>query len=160
MKLHTLVASTVVAASLLSTSAMAQNSVNPWKQCGIGAMIFDDNSTAAAISNVIWDLGTTAVSSNISSQDSCEGLGNNVAAAEFIQNSHAVLEEEIVNGSGAYLSAVLKMFNVSEDQMNVVAQNVKQNFAKVVTSSEYENLSDTAKAQTIYNVMLNTAKQA
>ncbi|WP_235956226.1 hypothetical protein [Grimontia sedimenti] len=48
-------------------------------------MIFNDIPAAAGISNVIWDLGTTAVSSNISSQETCEG--SRVKAAMFIQDN-------------------------------------------------------------------------
>ena len=66
------IAATLMTATL-SGQAMAQENINPWKHCGIGAIIFDDNGTAAAISNIIWDLGTTAVSSKVSSADSCEG---------------------------------------------------------------------------------------
>ena len=50
-----------------------QGEINPWQHCGIGAAIFDDNTTAAAISNVIWDSGTTAVTSATISPGSCEG---------------------------------------------------------------------------------------
>ena len=57
---------TTLMAALLSGNAMAQDDINPWKHCGIGAMIFDDNGAAAAISNIIWDLGTTALSTKIS----------------------------------------------------------------------------------------------
>ena len=75
MKKHTLIAAAIAVAGL-SSNAMADDhmeKVNPWKQCGIGAMIFDDNGTAAAISNIIWDLGTTALSTKISSEESCNG---------------------------------------------------------------------------------------
>ena len=44
-------------AALLTTTAFAGNvaaddHINAWKHCGIGAMIFDDNGTAAAIVNL------------------------------------------------------------------------------------------------------------
>lgn len=66
--------------SLVGVSSTANSQeINAWKHCGIGAMIFNDNETAAAISNVIWDLGTTALSSKISSQESCEGAAAQTA---------------------------------------------------------------------------------
>ena len=46
---------------------------NAYVQCGIGAAIFKNNKTAAIISNIIWDLGTTAISSQTSSPETCEG---------------------------------------------------------------------------------------
>ncbi|WP_290612152.1 DUF3015 family protein [Arsukibacterium sp. UBA3155] len=109
MKLSLVAAVSAVVVSLVAVipAAQAQQKVNPWKQCGIGAMIFDDNGAAAAISNIIWDLGTTAVSSNISSQDSCEGV--NVAAAQFINDSIINIEEETVIGQGENLTAMLNI---------------------------------------------------
>ena len=47
-------AATLMTATL-SGQTLAQENINPWKHCGIGAIIFDDNGTAAAISNVIWE---------------------------------------------------------------------------------------------------------
>ncbi|MFT6992708.1 MAG: hypothetical protein ACJASL_004709, partial [Paraglaciecola sp.] len=52
----------IAALSLTSTHSFAQDAevkLNPWQDCGLGAMVFPDNGVAAAISNVIWDLGTT-----------------------------------------------------------------------------------------------------
>ena len=107
MKLSLVVAASAVILSLAAPTAQAQQKINPWKHCGIGAMIFDDNGAAAAISNIIWDLGTTAVTSNISSQESCEGV--KVAAAQFINDSIVNLEEETVVGEGQHLTAMLNM---------------------------------------------------
>ncbi|MCC5879985.1 MAG: DUF3015 domain-containing protein, partial [Idiomarina sp.] len=52
-----------LSASVYTTDVKAVDDINPWQHCGIGAMIFDDNTTAAAVSNVIWDSGTTAFTS-------------------------------------------------------------------------------------------------
>ena len=70
-------------------------------------MVFPDNGGAAAVSNIIWDLGTTAVSSNVSSQDSCKGA--NVKTAQFIQQTFPVLEQEIAQGEGEYVAAMLNV---------------------------------------------------
>ena len=40
---------------------------NPYVECGIGAAIFPEVHWAAATSNVTWDLGSTALTSAISS---------------------------------------------------------------------------------------------
>ena len=60
---------------------------NPWTDCGLGALVFsgvdgDGGKIGAAISNIIWDLGTTAVSSATSSPDTC--ARHEVTAAAFI----------------------------------------------------------------------------
>lgn len=107
MKKFVLAASIVAAGFSVSSNVEAAEKINPWKHCGIGAMIFDDNNTAAAISNVIWDLGTTAISSKISSEDSCEG--QRVAAAQFLQDTIAQVEEETAVGEGVHLTTVLNL---------------------------------------------------
>ncbi|SEA69677.1 DUF3015 family protein [Alkalimonas amylolytica] len=97
----------VTAAVSTAPTVQADSSINPWKHCGIGAMIFDDNGAAAAISNIIWDLGTTAISSKISSEESCKG--QRVAAAQFLQDTIAQVEEETVIGDGVHLTTVLNL---------------------------------------------------
>ena len=48
----------------------SQISANLFKECGLGAIIFGDdmNGVPAAISNITWDLGTTASSSKSSGE--------------------------------------------------------------------------------------------
>lgn len=83
--------------ALGSTSVAAQQATtieNAFSQCGIGAAIFTKNETAAIISNIIWDLGTTAFSSQTSSPESCSGAST--TAALFINETYPVLEEQFV----------------------------------------------------------------
>lgn len=116
-------ASILVAVSALSTNAFAQENVeniNAWKHCGIGAAIFDDNGTAAALSNVIWDLGTTALSSQISSEDSCSG--KRAVVAVFIQNNFNSVLEQTAMGEGEHVNAMLEILEVEEnDKASVIA---------------------------------------
>ena len=55
------VAIILLAALPMTGMAQKKKELNPWIDCGIGAMIFTETNWAAVISNVIWDLGTTAV---------------------------------------------------------------------------------------------------
>lgn len=107
---------------LLSSNAMANSNIpiNPWKHCGIGAMIFNDNPTAALLSNIIWDLGTTAVSSKSSSDENCEG--DRTIAAVFIQQHFNTLIEQTSQGEGEHLNAMLEILSVPhQDQVAVIA---------------------------------------
>jgi hypothetical protein len=115
--------------ALTSTLANAADSkkINPWKHCGIGAMIFDENGAAAAISNIIWDLGTTAVSSNISSKDSCEGA--NVKTAMFIQATMSSLEQDIAIGEGDYANAMLQLRGCSSAKTAEIIKAVRQAYS-------------------------------
>lgn len=40
-----------------------------YTECGLGTMIAPKNAAVAAVTNVTWDLGTTAISSDDSSED-------------------------------------------------------------------------------------------
>lgn len=127
MKLALLAASVLTLSLATTPAAQAQQKVNPWKQCGIGAMIFDDNGTAAALSNIIWDLGTTAVTSNVSSQDTCEGI--KVAAAEFINSTITNIEEETVAGEGEHLTAMLNLMGCEVTAHQAIIQDVRADFS-------------------------------
>ena len=128
---------TTLIAALFAGNAMAQDDINPWKHCGIGAMIFDDNGTAAAISNVIWDLGTTAISTKISSAESCNG--KRATAALFIQNNFNQIVEETSQGAGEHLSAMLEILEVEAQQQDAVINNVRTNVANAMASENALN---------------------
>lgn len=123
------IAATLMSATL-SGQAMAQENLNPWKHCGIGAIIFDDNGTAAAISNIIWDLGTTAVSSKVSSADSCSG--KLVTAAIFIQDNFKKVMEETSQGEGDHLVAMMDILGVEQAQRDNLIAAVRADMAKAV----------------------------
>lgn len=117
----------VLATAFISMPSQANSGINPWQECGIGAMVFPDNGVAAAISNIIWDLGTTAVSSNISSVGSCEGA--NVKTAQFIQQTFPVLEQEIAQGEGEYISAMLNVRGCEATAHQQIISTVRNDFA-------------------------------
>ncbi len=64
--------------------AMAREFAEIYTDCGLGAMIAPRTPAVAAVTNVTWDLGTTAISSNISSPDSC--MGGQAKMAAFIKD--------------------------------------------------------------------------
>ena len=125
-----------VAAAFMSGNVAAEDKkgINPWTQCGIGAMIFKDTPAAAGISNVIWDLGTTAVSSNVSSQGSCEG--SEVKAAMFIQNNFDQMMEDTSKGSGDHINAMLEILDVDVMDQQDVITSVRANVAVQLAADE------------------------
>ena len=140
-----LLVSAVALSTLLAGNAVAADKVNPWKHCGIGAMIFDNNGAAAAISNIIWDLGTTAVSSKVSSEDSCEGA--NVKAAQFIQDNYNQVLEETSQGNGEHVTAMLDMLSVEEAKQPQVLAAIRTEMAGKVASEQ-------ATPEAYYNVVM------
>ncbi|MBC5850329.1 DUF3015 family protein [Vibrio metschnikovii] len=128
MKKYALIA---IAAAGLSTNAMA----NPWTQCGIGAAIFENHPIPAAISNVIWDLGTTAVSSKISSENTCYGKG--ARAAIFIQDNFETVMEQTSIGEGEHLNAMLDILEVAAENKAIVVANVRASVSSATYPEAY-----------------------
>lgn len=120
MKLLRSIGVAASAALFASAPAMAQDTMrdkpNPWLDCGLGAMIFPDANleVGAGISNIIWDLGTTAVTSAQSSPDTCNGL-DNVRTAMFIERTFDTLEVEIAKGEGNNLDTLAGLVGAEGD---------------------------------------------
>ncbi len=132
--------------------AAFENIDNAWQECGLGAMVFPDNRVAAAISNVIWDLGTTAVTSASASEDTCKGKKNS-AAAKFVNSAYAKIEEDIAKGDGKHMSAALDLFKVSPQKKQIIKVELRQKLAKLHAVPSYEKLTTVTKAQTIYHLL-------
>ena len=65
----------ITGASLLVFSSMSfadREFADIYTECGLGAMIAPNNEAVAAVTNVTWDLGTTAISSDASSEENCK----------------------------------------------------------------------------------------
>ncbi|GAA3896322.1 hypothetical protein GCM10022228_03900 [Halomonas cibimaris] len=135
--------------ALSATSVSASDDINPWQHCGIGAAIFDSNTTAAALSNVIWDSGTTAVTSATMSPETCNS--KEVEVAQFIDESYDQLALETAMGEGEYLNAALSLMNCrhSATQDNVVRQ-LRSDLSAASAVSSYTEQPYAAKAYDYY----------
>lgn len=131
-------------------TAQANQKLNPWTECGIGAMIFPSVPAGAVISNVIWDLGTTAVTSNLISPETCEG--GEVHVVQFMKQTHKAIEEETAIGEGEHLTTVLNMLGCDSKSHKNIIQNVRNDYSKVIDSTEESN-----RAETLYNVITTNA---
>jgi len=129
---------------VFAPQTQAREFADIYTECGLGAMIAPENATVAAITNVTWDLGTTAISSNISSADSCSGGKAKVAA--FIMKSYDNLEVEIASGEGKYMDTLLSM--TEKD-----AKTLRSEFSEVVASTEYATLNHEQKAEKLYSIV-------
>ncbi len=128
---------------MMAPQAQARDLGAIFQECGIGAAIFKDNGTAAALSNIIWDLGTTATSSDISSPESCKG--GNAQVAMLIGKSYDKLETEIAEGKGEYVSTLAKLSGKSVSE-------IRTKFSSVVASSEYAKMTKMEKAQKLFEI--------
>lgn len=162
MNLLSKTAIVVAAVAGLSSSLHAQEGAsatpsNPWTQCGIGAMIFPKLPVGAVISNIIWDLGTTAVSSAGSSAETCEGEG--YAAALYINETFVNLEEETATGQGQYLAGLLDVVNCADAGRQDVVNALRTDYSSVLTSITYEAASSSEKAQAFYGSLQSAIQQ-
>jgi hypothetical protein len=144
----TIISTLMVGALTLATMNSAKaadnennKNLNPWQDCGIGAMVFPSNEVAAAISNVIWDLGTTAVSSNASSQNNC--ASDQAKTAMFIQATLPILEQEIATGEGEYVTAMLELRGCAATSHTAIISAVRKDIA----------MKSTDNAEALYNVL-------
>lgn len=131
-----------------------QSFANPWKDCGVGAIIFDDNKTVAAISNIIWDWGSTAITSAISTPSACEG--KKARTAMFINETYPTLEEETVKGNGKHIDSMLTMLGCDVNSHDAITESIRHDFANEITKSSHPTLSRTEKAETYYNIVDST----
>jgi len=119
--------------------------LNPWTDCGIGAMIFTETGWVAAISNVTWDLGSTAVTSTLSPQNTC---GSKTAKmAMLIGTTYANLEEEAVQGGARNMNAMLNVASCKPAAQAGIIQAVRTEFVQSLQSPERVAMSEQAEAE-------------
>ncbi|MFZ4405475.1 MAG: DUF3015 family protein, partial [Pseudobdellovibrionaceae bacterium] len=112
---------------------------NIWRECGIGGMLFKSTGWAAITSNIIWDLGTTATSSNVSSDDLCEG--SSASTASFIHETYANLEEEIAVGQGTHVTAMLNMLGCDSSTHGGIISGLRSDLNSQMSQPEYSSHS-------------------
>ena len=125
-----------------------------WRDCGIGGMIFSDTSWAAIISNIIWDLGTTATSSNISSPGTC--MGKSAKAAAFIHGSYANLMDDTVVGEGQHLVSLLNIMECSEFAHPGIIKSMRKGIPTILEQQDYMEQPALIKSENYYNLMNQT----
>ena len=138
------------AATTFSANA---SDVNPWTDCGIGAMVFGDVKVAAAISSITWDLGTTAVTSKMSSEESCNAADPVVLS--FVAEKFGTLEEEIAIGEGENLVAVFGLYGCSSTEQTGAISTLRSSYSESLNATDDEAY----RAQGIYNQINSAATQ-
>jgi hypothetical protein len=130
---------------------MAREFAEIYTDCGIGGMIAPRSDAVAAVTNVTWDLGTTAISSNISSPDSCSG--GQAEKAAFIHDSYDALELDLASGHGTYLDALAALSGHEGQAQQRFITAVRAGFAKLVAAPDYHEQNRFAKAAALYNLV-------
>lgn len=145
-----------VAASLVlfslgaSAEGKAGSGPNPYVDCGIGAALFPNTNWAAVSSNVIWDIGTTAVISATASPETCEG--KDVVAALFIRDTYNELVESAATGSNAHVTALFDIFSCDSTQLPTAIESFRAGVADVVSEPTYSEQASLEKAAQVFQV--------
>ncbi len=140
------------AASLaLTQTASAREFADIYIDCGLGAIIAPRTPIVAAITNVTWDLGTTAVSSNISSPETCSGGQARMAA--FVHDAYESLEVELAAGEGKYLDSLTALAGIEQEEKTAFVKDVRKQFAHSVAAADYTQQTLFTKAENLYNIL-------
>lgn len=143
----------LVSATTLLTTAQAREFAEIYTECGLGALIAPNTPAVAAVTNVTWDLGTTAISSNISSPETCKGGKEKTAA--FIFKSYENLEKEIAIGSGKYLGTLIELSAKDNNRKEFITY-LRNEFSKEIAKNGYKELPRYKKAEILYNIVINS----
>ncbi len=150
MKLKLLLATTLLSTAVISPVMAGDqpgSGPNPFSDCGIGAALFD-NDVGATISNVIWDIGLTAMTSATASPETCST--RDVEAAEFVLESHDSLMEETARGEGRHLDALMNMLNVDKAERPEVVTRLRADMVNELASADYASQTRVERAERFY----------
>lgn len=138
----------------MSINGHAREFADIYTDCGLGAMIAPTNAAVAAVTNVTWDLGTTAISSNASSEDSCKG-GQERAAA-LIYQAYPSVESDLAAGQGEYISALLNTAGCDAAAHADIVNALRSDLAVLTAQEGYDTSSREQKAGSLYGSMTQT----
>ncbi|MFT6418112.1 MAG: hypothetical protein ACJA1K_000375 [Cognaticolwellia sp.] len=127
---------------------------NPFSDCGIGAALFKDTKWAAVTSNVIWDIGTTAVTSATASPETCTGA--NVIAAKFIIDNYDNIVEEIAEGSGDHLASMYGVLGCDDSVQTEVTTNIRNGMVQAINQADYQEQNLVQKSSALYSIVNNS----
>ncbi|GBE37431.1 hypothetical protein BMS3Bbin08_00019 [bacterium BMS3Bbin08] len=142
---------TVVALLVFSQPAMSREFGAIYTECGLGAMIAPNHPGVAAVTNVTWDLGTTAISSAATTPGACQGGQEKTAA--FINDSYESLEQDLASGSGTYLDTLTTLAGCEPQVHQELIDALRDDFTNTVAGPGYTNQSRFEQAQNLYDLL-------
>lgn len=145
----------LLTAVLILNSTSALSAENLWRDCGIGHWIAGPtwNGLPAMTTNIVWDLGTTATTSHVSTPSICAGPF--WAAATFINDTYPLIEEDTAQGSGEHLMAMLDILECDSSIKPNIVNDIRTDFASSVSQSNYGEMNQSEKAEVYYNIVVD-----
>lgn len=124
---------------------------NPFVDCGIGAALFPKTGWAAVTSNVIWDLGITAITSATASPETCSS--KKVKTAQFIFENYDNLAEETARGEGEHLNAMLNVLGCQANSHASIFASLRSEMSGIVSQPGYIDKERITHASDYYNIL-------
>lgn len=124
---------------------------NPFTDCGIGAALFPNTHWAAVTSNVIWDIGTTAVISATASPETCQGASTK--AANYIHDVYDSVLEDTARGEGDHLVALLEIYGCAVETQTDVIDAIRDDIGAAVGEDSFSEQSHLEKAEQYFTVI-------
>ena len=147
-----------ISLALFSSSIFARDDAgtgpSPFVDCGIGAALFPDTHWAAVTSNIIWDVGTTALTSATASPETCNG--KDVVVAQFIQHSYDNLIENTAKAEGEYITAMLDIYSCNTGSRSAITTALRTEVSKEISKESYVEMSKQAKIESYYEIVNST----
>lgn len=158
-KIKILISSVAIAFCATSVNSFAFDKTpgsgpNPFSDCGIGAALFKDTKWAAVTSNVIWDVGTTAVTSATASPETCTGA--NIIAAKFIIDNYDNIVEEIAEGSGDHLASMYGVLGCNNSVQSEVTATIRTDMVQTINQADYQDKNLVQKSSDLYSIVNNS----
>ena len=144
------VASVVGLASLAPTANAARDFGAIYIECGLGALIAPNTAWVAVITNITWDFGTTAITSELSSPQSCKG--GQAKTAMMIYEAFPSIETELAQGRGEHLDALLLLAGRAKADHAALIVTLRTEFAKTVAKAEYSDMLRYERAEALYEL--------
>ena len=144
--LHALAVAAIISFAPLH-NAVARDVGDIYTQCGLGGLIAPRTPALAVTTNIIWDLGTTASSSDISSPESCKG--SSAKAAALIYRAYPSLERELAQGRGDNVDALLSLANCQDGARAELTAALRSSLAATVNAPGYSSKSRVDQARSL-----------
>lgn len=128
---------------------------NPYSNCGIGAALFPNTNWAAVTSNVIWDVGTTALTSATLSPETCQS--KQAQTAQFIIDTYDSIVEQTAKGRGDHLTAMLNILGCQESNHSQILGEVRTSVAGQVSAPTYSDKQLIEKASDYYDALISAS---
>lgn len=123
-----------------------------YEECGIGGLLFPSWPTGASVSNVIWDWGSTASTSGLSTPEACKGGQAKMAA--YIYNAYDSIENDLAKGDGKYLDLLAELSSKEAQAKDAFISEVRTKFREAVNKENYSSLSRLEKASLVYDIVM------